>query len=391
MTRDLKLVFAALVFWGVGEGLFIYVQPLYLEQLGADPVQIGAVLGLAAAAMMVAHIPAGALADLIGRRRLMVASWLLGTLTALGMFLATDLRGFALSMIGYHFTGFVLAPLNSYVTAARGRWSTTRALTMTTATFSAGLMVGSTSGGLIGEAVGLGNVFGVAAILFLLSSLIVLGTRPQPVEPARAGGRYRALLRNRAFARFLILTTVAFFAMELAWPLTPNYLQTVRGVSLSRIGLFGSANALGLVVLSALLGRLESRRGFLLAQGLVGLSVVLLWLGTGAPAFLLGYFLASGFRVAHSLAVAQAEGLVERAQMGLAYGVLEALISLVVVVGPPVAGLLYARDPALPYPVGLGLILASLALTSRLTPAPTPAPAGAEPAAHVEALRLRRE
>ena len=47
LSRDNRLMALALFLWASGEGLFIYIQPLYVQQLGADPVQIGGVLSLA--------------------------------------------------------------------------------------------------------------------------------------------------------------------------------------------------------------------------------------------------------------------------------------------------------------------------------------------------------
>ena len=41
MTKDLILVAVSLFTWGLGEGIFIYFQPLYLQKLGASPVAIG--------------------------------------------------------------------------------------------------------------------------------------------------------------------------------------------------------------------------------------------------------------------------------------------------------------------------------------------------------------
>ena len=45
MKRDLILVAIAMFAWGLGEGLFIYFQPLYLQELGANPIMIGTILG----------------------------------------------------------------------------------------------------------------------------------------------------------------------------------------------------------------------------------------------------------------------------------------------------------------------------------------------------------
>jgi hypothetical protein len=45
MKRDLILVAIAMFAWGLGEGMFLYFQPLYLEELGANPIMIGTILG----------------------------------------------------------------------------------------------------------------------------------------------------------------------------------------------------------------------------------------------------------------------------------------------------------------------------------------------------------
>jgi hypothetical protein len=41
MTPDLLLIGLSLLTWGLGEGAFFIFQPIYLQELGADPVQIG--------------------------------------------------------------------------------------------------------------------------------------------------------------------------------------------------------------------------------------------------------------------------------------------------------------------------------------------------------------
>ncbi len=44
-SRDLRLVFVSVLFWGFGSSLFLYIQPLYVASLGAAPDQIGLALG----------------------------------------------------------------------------------------------------------------------------------------------------------------------------------------------------------------------------------------------------------------------------------------------------------------------------------------------------------
>ncbi|MEW6242576.1 MAG: MFS transporter, partial [Chloroflexota bacterium] len=123
MNRNLLFIAIALFTWGIGEGMFFNFQPIYLAELGSDPQEIGFILGAFGAAMAVTHIPAGHLADRLGRRPLLVSAWTMGLLSTLVMAMARDLPLFVVGMLGYGLTAFVASPLSSYTTAARGNWS----------------------------------------------------------------------------------------------------------------------------------------------------------------------------------------------------------------------------------------------------------------------------
>jgi MFS family permease len=88
MSRDIKLVTLALFLWGSGEGLFIYIMPLCMEQLRATPQEVGAVLGLAAFLAACSFIPGGILADRFDAKKIMLGGWAVGAIAALGMGLA---------------------------------------------------------------------------------------------------------------------------------------------------------------------------------------------------------------------------------------------------------------------------------------------------------------
>jgi len=384
MTRDLRLLALSLFLWGVGEGLFFYLQPIYLTELGADPLQVGLVLSLAGAAMTVTHIPAGALADRLGRKSLMSAAWIFGALSCLLMFLATSLWLFVAALLLYSLTGFVMSPMSSYVTEARGPWSVGRALTTVSASFNAGAVIGPFSGGLLAATLGIRPLFGIAAFLFVFSTIAMVLLHNQPVEPSHADGRYRSLLSNRTAARILIVTFIAILAMTLSWPLTPLYMSEVQGLSVAQVGALGSFFSLGIVILNLTLGVSSARRASMIAQGLVAGSVVLLWKGIAFPAYAAGYFLAGGARTARSLLSAQVERVVERQQLGLAFGVAETVASSSLILAPLLAGLLYQNDPASPYPVGLVLIALSLGLSARLLPADRESPSPAHPMLEIE-------
>ena len=368
MNPSLILIMFGLLTWGIGEGLFFYFVPLHLEEMGANPLMIGSILGVFGLTMMVVHIPAGYLADRVGRRPLLVAAWIIGALSAWIMALAPSLWPFVVGYLLYGLTACVSSPLFSYVTAARGSFTAGRAMTLTSAMFNLGAVLGPVTGGWIGDTFGLRATFLAAACVFIVSTGIVLFLRPQPRDEHDDESSRASLLANPRFTVFVGVLFVATFVMYLPQPLTPNFLQNERGISLGLMGWIGSAGSVGNVVFNLLLGRINARLGFLLGQALVGLFALLLWKGEAFPWYALGYFLLGGFRAARVLAFAQVRVLIHQAQMGLAYGITEAANALAMFLSPLLAGYLYDRSPASIYPISLGLLCFAMLLYFMLAP-----------------------
>ena len=349
--------------------MFYNFVPIYLEnQFLLSGQQIGFVLGAFGLSMAVTHIPGGHLADRLGRRPLLILAWIVGTVSAFAMGLALRLPIFLIGLFCYGLTAFVSSPLSSYVTAARGQWSVGTALSLTTATFSMGMALGPVIGGQVGEQLGMRTSFLIAAGVFVASTLCVLFIKGQPIDDHDPEAPPVSLFSNRSFTGFLIVVAFAVFAMYLAQPLTPNFLEGVRGLSLSETGLIFAAGALGNSSIAIVLSRLNPRTGFPLAQALVTLFAFLIWQGASLPVFALGYFLLGGFRAARPLALAQARELVHESQMGLTYGTIETVIAVIFILTPPLAGFLSERDPYMVYPLGIALILVSIAVSLIFSP-----------------------
>lgn len=368
MNPSLLWLAAALFTWGVGESMFFYFQPLYLQQLGADPLMIGGILSAAGVAMTVAHIPAGYLADRIGRRPLLIAAWMVGTLSAALMASASSLWPFVTGLLMYGFTAFVSSPLSSYTTAARGKWSVARSLTIISASFNLGMVIGPLAGGWIGDNFGIRTIYLIATGLFILSTILITRIHPQHRNVHNADSPPPGLLNNKRYLGFLALAFTVAFATYLSQPLTPNFLQNERGLSLSQIGLLGTLGGIGNVVLSLQLGQLKARTGYLLAQASVFLFALLIWQGIGVPLYGLAYFLLGGFRAARSLATAQIRPLIHESQMGLAYGIADTALNSTMVIAPLLAGFLYQTRPDLVYPIALVLLFIVMIASYFLAP-----------------------
>jgi MFS family permease len=370
VNRNLVLMSFSLMTWGLGEGMFYFFQPLYLQELGAAPLKIGGILGMVGLAMTLSFLPAGFLSDRIGRRPLIVAAWVIGTLSTGFMALANSIPMFVVGMVLYGTTSFVVVPMNSYTTAARGRWSVGRTITSTSASFSLGYIVGALLGGWLGAQSGLQTNFRIATVILVFSTLIIFFIEPQPVEKSAASGKwegFRSLL-NRSYGQYLVLAFFITLGLYLPQPLAQNFLQNERGINLVQVGQLLSMRSLGIVILNLTLGQANARLGTLLAQGFVAISTLFILYGKGIPFYMAGYFLLGGFMTARGLIIAQACTLFRSSYMGVAYGLLETMTSLAMVLGPPLAGLLYSLHPEWIYSTSFVVIVVGLAANLILSP-----------------------
>lgn len=361
LNRNLFFVAAALFLWGFGEGMFFNFVPIYLDvQFLLSKYEIGLILGAFGFSMAITHIPAGRLADRFGRRPLLVGAWLLGLFSTLVMGFAQALPLFLVGLFAYGLTAFVSSPLSSYVTAARGKWPVGTVLSLTTATFGMGMVLGPVTGGWIGDHYGMRMSFYVAAIVFVFSNIFMTLIERQPIDHHDPDSPPPSLRSNQSFITLMGVLAFSIFAMYFAQPLTPNFLEGVRGLSLSQTGLVFTAGALGNSLLALTFSRANPRSGYLFAQGLVILFAIFIWRGTALPVFALGYFLLGGFRASRPMAMAQARALVHESQMGITYGIMETISSIIFIITPPIAGFLFERDPMLIYPLAIGLISAAI-------------------------------
>jgi MFS family permease len=369
LNRSIPFITVALLLWGFGEGMFFNFVPIYLNrQFILNEGQIGLVLGAFGFSMAITHIPAGHLADRIGRKPLLITAWLLGFISTVIMGIALTLPLFLVGLFGYGLTAFVSSPLSSYMTAARGNLPVGTILSLSTATFGMGMVLGPVTGGWIGDHYGMRVSFLVASVIFLLSNICMFFIENQPLDHHDPASPPPHLHHNRELVILFGVIGFSIFAMYLAQPLTPNFLTNVRGLSLSETGLIFTAGALGNSLMAIFLSRAEPRRGFLLAQMLVILFSLCIWKGSSLPIFALGYFLLGGFRASRPMALAQARDLVHNSQMGFTYGIIETISSIILILTPPLAGILFGIDPVIVYPLSVVLIGISILISYRFAP-----------------------
>jgi MFS family permease len=377
-SRDLKLLAAANFAWAAGEALFIYITPLYLQQLGGTPVQIGNIISLVGVAMASATIPAGILADRWGAKPVMWIGWLIGLSAGVFMAAASSLTWFSVGWILYSTTMFVGPAISGYAVASRGNLPPERALTFISAAYGLGNVVSPALGGLLAARFGIRSLFIGGVAMFAVSTVLIYFMRAEPVARAAAPGRFFDLLVNRRFAGFCALVLAVWVALYMGIPLGPNYLASVRGLSVARVSTLGTFNALGWVILNLVVGRRAPRRMYIFAQALMMVYLVLMLRASWFGWLIVAYFARSSLHTAYSLVHAQATRIVKRSQTSQAFGVLSTLGWGGSAIAPLLAGRLYAVNPALPFQLGLLLLPVTMLLTYFLAPRPGADSAGLE-------------
>ncbi len=214
MSRDNKLVMLALFLWGSGEGLFLYILPLYMEQLGATPEQVDTVLAIAAFLAACSFIPGGWLADRFDPKQVMIVGWALGGVASIMMGLAADWRAIVPGVLIYHVALFCIPAINTYVSEA-STTSLEQTLTLNFASFAAGGIIAPFIGGRLSESIGTPPLFLIASAIFFISMIVTFTLTSHAAHGHRsARSTHRPMLHQlkalRPMAPFFARITFVF-------------------------------------------------------------------------------------------------------------------------------------------------------------------------------------
>ena len=366
MSRNNKLVFWSMLVWGIGEGLWWYLLPIYIGNLGASPAQIGLVLSTAMILMTISFIPSGWLADHFSRRTIMIVGWVDGFIAILVLAMAHTWQQALPGLILYNLSAFNMPAINSYVThEIRPGEDMRRTFTLVFSGFTIGVIFSPSLGGILADVISLRKVFLLAAVVYAISTALIVQIREQPVSRISPENGAAPLQRNGLFLALCFLFFFILLACHLGVPLAPNFLQDVRKLDLGWIGILGSANGLGGAVLTIGLGRWPKGRiaSVLLSQMAVAIYAIIMLLTGFVPLLALGFFLRGAVGAVRQLGGARLGEMMPPASMGLGYGIYQTVVNLAFTISPYVAGWLFAHDPTYPFVANLLMLIPAMLLT----------------------------
>jgi len=259
LNRDLKLLFVATFIGAFGDGLYFYILPLYIRELGANPVEVGTFFSVMLLAAAFTPLLGGVLADKYNLKKAMIAGWLVWMPVPIIFSLA---KNWVQLLPGAVLYGFWIGQpaFSAYIASSAEKEKMTLTFTILSSSWSLGYIFSPALGAHLSEAVGIQWVFYLTfilygtctSILFLISSQGVATQTSQLSSTATSFGRKKLLVWSAFFAMIM------FFVL-LVRPLVPQILRDEFHLTDSLVGILGSITFLGSGVLGIYLGRIGDK------------------------------------------------------------------------------------------------------------------------------------
>ena len=248
--RALRLLICAVCFASATfqQGI-VPLLPVYAHRFGLSGLQTGMLLAATALSTMAVSLPAGALADRLGARRLtIVAGWLM----ALAMLAEAFAPSFSFLLLARLVFGVGYGIVwTAGLTWLAGVSPDGSGLGATVACSGVGGIVGPVLAGSLAGLVGLAVPFYAAALVFVaLTALLTVMRLPSPApQPAPSGFRQSAggMLRNRGIVAATAAVVIAGLTWSVTYLIAPEELHA-GGISTATIGLVLSAAAAVFVI-----------------------------------------------------------------------------------------------------------------------------------------------
>jgi MFS family permease len=370
-SRDLKLIFASNFIGAVGDGLYVYLLPLYIRGMQATSADVGFLFSILTLSTALTIIPGGFLADRFDRKKVMILGWAVWVPLPLMFSVATHWTQLIPIMILYGF--FLSGPATSaYVMTAAKKDKVTITYTTLGASWWFGYIFSPGLGGYLSTFIGMQGVFFLAFILYAAATATLFFVQRQRVEKSVSLKTSRFDLKSphaRKILTFSLFFAAVFFFLSLVRPLVVQFFQDVYSFESFQIGLLGSIGFLGSAVFSISLGKIGDKRGKMVAAAIAllvsTLSVVLFTSFSNFPVLASASFLYGASYMLWALMGACVGSFTPDASRGRWISLSQMMATGAASVAPFIGGVLYERSPYLPFYILIGVspLLALIALT----------------------------
>jgi DHA1 family multidrug resistance protein-like MFS transporter len=369
---SLVLLGLALLVVNLGFGMFTPILPQYASMLGIDASALGFAYSLYNVALIVCLIPAGIMADRLGRVKTIVIGMMLFSLSSLMLVFVKDLAQFSVARI-IEGAGSALATPAVFALTADLAPTEQRGSGMGfTATLqTVGNLASPTVGGVVAQAAGLTSPFYVAFVMALLSAVLVIpikDRRPRSHASTSESSPlaiYRSLRRNISESRSLLVLCFRGFIVGITQGLYVLifvlYMAFKLGMAPAQVGFAFSLISGSLLAFTFFAGHLSDRFGrkpFVIIGGIIIASSVIVFSFTNSLLEIYLVCLILGFGIALNNAPINAllADCVIPEIRAKVMGGYEVVVSLGAMIGVLILGGLYVTSISAPFYV-LGTLM----------------------------------
>lgn len=363
MNRSLRLLYFGNLIFSLGMGLYHSFIPLYLRSLGADTVVLGQYSAFGLIVSSLSYFPATWLCNRFDHKHLIIAGWLMCIPVPLLLALAPSWHLAFLASFIFYSSYFSNVALQSYVIRKAEPEHLSSAYAQVFSAYALGNVFSQSLGGFLLEQRGYLTVFLVAALLYIVATLIF--TQIDSAPPEHTGPQPRGFnlqLPKKLWSLLLLfcfLQAVAMMPLDFVVP----HLKDRSGLDTAWIGIIGSLASLAAAAGLPLLGKLADRIGITRTIGvnliLTAGSFALMITVPGSIGFVMLAALLRGSSRSGALYTMSLGSSCEPADLSNLLSLFGLLSGLLTAIGPMISGVLYSQNPDAPFTVALCLTLLS--------------------------------
>lgn len=335
-----------LCFWAA---MYVYVpiQGVYAEQLGASKTVVGLVVGVYGLTQLLTRIPLGILSDVMGRRKaFVVAGMVICGIAAVGLALSPTPAWLVVfrGVMGLAAATWVCSTVlfTSYFPNSHAAVP----LSIMSFTSAVGQVLATSLGGELAQRVGWTAPFW-ASLVLSMGAFVVLALAPEDVTVKRQGTTVASMMKT-ARAPLLVLACVMgaviyFAGFSTVYGFTPVYAEERFGANAAQLGYLTTAALVAYSIVTILSSRIVQRLGELRSL-LLGLAVfaVAVLLTSAAPNLgvltVLHVFNGMGRGLLYPLLMSLAIKAATAQDRGSAMGIFQAAYAAGMFVGPWLSG-----------------------------------------------------
>lgn len=295
LTTTLLILLFSMIVANIGGQMYGPLLPLYVQELGADMNQIGIFFTLAMIAPLLFQILGGWISDAIGRVQAMAIGSVAGLAGYLMFVLAPSWPWLLLAMVGMAVaTSFVGPSFQAFVAEEAPEESRGKVFGIVQGLFLIVGVIGAPLGGYLADNFGFRLMFGVAAGLYGLATLIRVfmarkirlaqtapAEKPSFTHLKTSIASIVGLLTAGGIVTWIFISDgVGDVTFSMVGNLFPLYLNNIVGISMTELGILGAISSIAsmafMVVGGALSDKYGERIGIVTGNLLIGAAIFIM-------------------------------------------------------------------------------------------------------------------